>query len=61
MKTKKAWLTWECKEKITCTSDGEKDAFGYAIWRDKDGKAYCLRYARITKDYAFQRYPYYDK
>lgn len=60
MKTKTAWLTFAGKEKITCTSTGEKDPWGKEIWRDSEGKAYELKYARLSRTYAFCRYPGYD-
>lgn len=60
MKTKTAWVTFARKGKITCTTDGEKDPWGKAIWRDKDGKAYELSYARLARMYAFIRYSAYD-
>ena len=56
MKTKRAWLTFACKEKITCTSTGETDPWGKTIWRDEDGKAYELKYARLSGTWAFTRF-----
>ena len=60
MKTKTAWLTFAKQKKITCTSSGEK-IDGKTIWRDKDGKAYELKYASLAGVWAFTRFaPEYD-
>lgn len=61
MKTKRAIVDFSGKKKITCTTDGEKDAYGKAIWFDSEGKAYELKYASLARCYAFVRYPHYDK
>lgn len=55
MKTKTAWLTFACKEKITCTTTGEK-IDGKVIWRGTDGKPYELKCARAAKIWAFDPY-----
>lgn len=60
MKTKRATLN-DMKTVITCTTDGEKDDWGKAIWFDADGKAYELMYARLARKYFFNRRSYYDK
>lgn len=61
MKTKTAWYTFEMKKKITCTSSDEK-VDGKTIWRDKDGKSYELKYARLARVWAFTRLSYkYDE
>ena len=60
IKTKKAPVLWD-GEKITCTYDGDKDAFNKAIWYDENGYAYELKYARLANKYSFDPYPYYDK
>ena len=54
MKTKTAWNTFGKHGKITCTSTGEV-VDGKTIWRDKDGKAYELKYARLSGVWAFTR------
>lgn len=60
MKTKTAWLTFARTGKVTATTSGEKDDFGKEIWRDSNGKAYELRYAKLARIWAFIPYPYYD-
>ena len=40
-------------KKITCTSTGEKDAWGKTYWTDAEGNEYELSYARLAKTYAF--------
>ncbi len=40
-------------KKITCTSTGEKDAWGKVYWKDAEGNLYELSYARRAKVYAF--------
>ena len=60
MKTKTAWLTFACKEKVTCHTTGEKDPWGKEIWRDDEGYAYELKYARLSRTWAFTRYDGYD-
>lgn len=40
-------------KKITCTSTGEKDAWGKVYWKDDEGNLYELSYARHAKVYAF--------
>ena len=58
MKTKTAWITFSRKDgKITCTTTGEKDPWGKEIWRSDDGRAWELCYARLSRVYAFNRYP----
>lgn len=61
MKTKTAWITFAKNGKVTCTTTGEKDPWGKEIWRDADGKAYELKYARLARVWAFIRYSKYDK
>ena len=61
MKTKTAWNTFARRGKITCSTTGEKDPWGAEIWRDADGKAYSLNYARRAGVWAFNRYCGYDK
>lgn len=61
MKTKTAMLTFANKGKVTCTSTGEKDLWGKEIWRDAEGKAYELKYARLSRTWAFCRYSTFDK
>jgi len=61
MKTKTAMLTFANKGKVTCTTSGEKDPWGKEIWRDSEGKAYELKYARLSRTYAFIPYSHYDK
>ena len=61
MKTKTAMLTFGNKGKVTCISTGEKDPWGKEIWRDADGKAYELKYAKKAKVWAFLRYQGYDE
>lgn len=53
MKTKKAYLTFARKGMVTCTTSGEKDAWGKEIWKDADGNEYELCYAKRAKVYAF--------
>ena len=60
MRTKTAWLTFGRHGKVTCTSSGEKDPWGEMIWRDKDGHAYELKYARRSGVWAFLPYSKYD-
>ncbi|MBP5781936.1 MAG: hypothetical protein J6W04_00170 [Bacteroidales bacterium] len=61
MKTKTAYNTFSQKGLITCTSTGEKDPWGKEIWRDENGNAYELKYARRAGVWAFIRYSEYDK
>lgn len=61
MKTKTAWNTFAKNGKITCVSTGEKDPWGKEIWRDTDGRAYELKYARLARVWAFIRYSSYDE
>ena len=60
MKTKTAWNTFGKHGKITCTTTGEKDPWGKEIWRDSEGNAYELQYARMAGVWAFTRYSKYD-
>lgn len=54
MKTKTARIGFgDNGKKITCTSTGEKDAWGKVYWEDADGNLYELKYARLARCYAF--------
>ena len=53
MKTKTAMITFVNKERVTCTTSGEKDPWGKEIWMDSDGNTYELCYARRAKTWAF--------
>lgn len=53
MKTKTAPITFNGSKIITCTSTGKKDSWGKEIWEDADGNKYELKFARLSKKYAF--------
>lgn len=61
MRTKTAMITFANKGRVKCTTSGEKDPWGKEIWRDAEGNAYELCYARLSKQYAFIPYPAYNK
>lgn len=46
----------EKKVMITCTNNGEKDAFGNTIWRDEDGRPYELA-RTVSRDRHFGFFP----
>ena len=60
IKTKKAPISWDNNNRVTCYYYGDKDPFNKAIWYDEDGKAYELIYSRLGNAYSFNPYPAYD-
>ncbi len=61
IKTKKAPVLWNDKNKIVCRTYGDKDPWGKAIWYDENGNAYELIFARLARKYSFNPYPHYNK
>ena len=61
IKTKKAPVLWDDKNKITCKYYGDKDNYNKAIWYDENGKAYELIHARRGNAYSFNPWPAYNK